>query len=107
MDAPAKWVQADAIALCREVELLAPRFGCHVALTGGTLYKAGERKDADLLFYRIRQEPLIDREGLLASLKDVLGVEVTSQHGWVVKAIYQGKTVDMFFPETPDGEYHG
>lgn len=39
------WTQAEAIALCRKIEDVCPAFGCHVALTGGVLYKLGERKD--------------------------------------------------------------
>lgn len=49
------WTQEEAIQLCRLLEALAPTFGCHVALTGGCLYKDGERKDCDILLYRIRQ----------------------------------------------------
>jgi hypothetical protein len=51
----ARWTQADAIALCRKIEEHVPDAGMHVALTGGCLYKDGTRKDADILFYRIRQ----------------------------------------------------
>ena len=40
-----------AIEICKEIEMRAPSYGCHVALTGGCLYKDGDRKDCDLLFY--------------------------------------------------------
>ena len=58
-----------AVALCREIEKIAPNFGCHVALTGGCLYKDGARKDIDILFYRIRQVEKIDHEGLKQALQ--------------------------------------
>lgn len=99
-----KWTQQEAIDLCTLIESVCPEFGCHVALTGGTLYKVGERKDCDVLFYRIRQVESIDQEALFAALSDV-GVERISGFGWVHKASYQGKSIDMFFPEAPDGEY--
>ena len=99
------WSQDDAIAFCVVVEAICPAYGCHVALTGGSLYKAGERKDCDILFYRIRQEPTIDEEGLFAALQAV-GVVLEKRYGWVQKATYQGKSVDMFFPEHYDqGNY--
>lgn len=44
-----------AVELCRIVEAGAANYGCHIALTGGCLYKDGDRKDFDLMFYRIRQ----------------------------------------------------
>lgn len=101
--AAAPWTQADAIALCRDVEAICPAFGCHVALTGGCLYKDGERKDADLLFYRIRQVGEIDKPGLFQAL-EAIGVTELNGFGWVHKAEYRGRSIDFFFPEE-DGEY--
>jgi hypothetical protein len=94
------WTQADAVALCRVVEEIAPAFGAHVALTGGCLYKEGERKDCDLLFYRIRQTPSIDHDGLFEAL-GAAGLHKVSGGGWCHKGRYKGKSVDMFFPEEP------
>lgn len=99
----AGWTQAEAIALCREVEAICPAYGCHVALTGGCLYKDGERKDLDLLFYRIRQEPEIDKDGLFDALL-AIGIEHERGFGWCHKAKHQGRSIDCFFPEE-DGEY--
>jgi len=99
------WTQAEAIALARKVEAICPEFGCHVALTGGLLYKDGPRKDCDLLFYRIRQEPKMDVKGLLESLEFNLQFKVGKQYGWVAKTIYKGKTVDLFFPEQKGDNY--
>jgi hypothetical protein len=98
------WTQSDAIALCREIEKIAPDFGAHVALTGGTLYRDGERKDVDILFYRIRQVKEIDKPRLLRALKERLGIQITKRHGWVQKALYQGKPIDFFFPDHVDSE---
>lgn len=99
---PRPVTQADAVALCALVETFAPECGCHVALTGGTLYKFGPRKDVDLLFYRIRQVERINYELLFKKLHDVAGVRVLASHGWVSKADRDGVNVDLFFPEDTD-----
>lgn len=95
------WTREPAIALCRQIETMCPQFGCHVALTGGLLYKDGERKDADILFYRIRQVETIDVDGLMEALK-AIGVRPLQDRGWVYKAHYLGQPIDFFFPERPD-----
>ena len=98
----AQWEQLDAIALCRKVEAICPQFGCHVALTGGALYKDGPRKDCDILFYRIRQIAEIDEDGLLDALR-LIGFDNFRPFGFVTKSTYIGKSVDILFPETQDG----
>lgn len=44
------WTTEEAIELCKLVEPIAFECDCHVALSGGLLYKDGPRKDADLVF---------------------------------------------------------
>lgn len=97
------WTLEEAVALCRQVEAICPEFGCHVALTGGTPYKDGLRKDADLLFYRIRQVDEIDLDGLFEALADI-GLTRLRGFGWCIKAEHNGRAVDCFFPDF-DGEY--
>lgn len=99
------WTQPEAISLCVLVEAVCPSFGCHVALTGGLLYKHGPRKDADLVFYRVRQVERVDFAGLLDAL-EAIGLSIPTKGGprWLVKATYRGKPLDMFFPEL-DGQY--
>lgn len=92
------WNQADAIQLCKDIEAICPKFGCHVALTGGLLYKDGERKDCDILFYRIRQIRQIDFDGLWQALEKIGFVKV-SGFGWCYKAEYCGRKIDCFSPE--------
>jgi hypothetical protein len=98
------WTLAQAVEVCRQVEAICPAFGCHVALTGGTLYKDGARKDLDLLFYRIRQVDEIDQDGLFAALATI-GIEQERGFGWCFKATMNGKKIDCFFPEEQGGEY--
>jgi len=90
-----------AIELCRLIESFCPNYGCHVALTGGCLYKDGEHKDIDILFYRVRQVVGIDRAGLTQALGDN-GVSLDSTFGWMQKMRWQGLKIDVFFPETVD-----
>jgi hypothetical protein len=109
------WTHEQAVGLCRLIEPVAKNYGCHVALTGGCLYKDGVRKDCDILFYRIRQVERIDVPGLFAALADI-GIERGQAFGdWLIKAHFHGKDVDCFFPEgsgevpwevLEPGEYH-
>lgn len=106
-----KWNQEDVLELCRMIEAVAPQYGCHVALTGGALYKDGPRKDADIMLYRIRQVPQIQETELFAALVLNLGIVMGDRYGWVQKATLNGKDIDFFFPEyidnTTTGEYNG
>lgn len=87
--------------LIQSIEEICPAFGFHVALTGGVLYKEGERKDLDILFYRIRQTEMPDYPGLIGALCKI-GVKVREYCGpWLTKAEYEGRGIDMFFPEDP------
>lgn len=97
------WTQSQAVELCRAIEAICPEYGCHVALTGGCLYRDGERKDLDILFYRVRQTPAIDTDGLFAALAEI-GVQKTKGFGWCHKATFEGRSIDCFFSEE-DGEY--
>ena len=100
----AVWTREDAIALCVVIESVCPQYGCHVALTGGLLYRMGSRKDADVLLYRIRQVEEIDLQGLFVALRP-LGLECLAvQKKWCLKATYQGKPIDIFLPDY-GGEY--
>lgn len=97
------WDQTKAIALCIQLEQIAPKYGAHIGLTGGCLYKEGQRKDCDILVYRIRQEADIDADGFFDAIKG-LGIEKKSGFGWCHKAEWEGLQIDFFFPEE-DGEY--
>lgn len=97
------WTLAQAVDLARLIEDVCPKFGCHVALTGGLLYKDGARKDADFLFYRIRQVDEVDKDGLFEALA-ALGIGNVRGFGWCHKAEWRGQPIDFFFPDE-DGEY--
>jgi hypothetical protein len=84
--------------MCVILESVTPDHGAHVGLTGGTLYKKGQRKDCDVLFYRIRQRKCIDMDAMWKELELHDFIKV-SGFGWCYKAAYKGKPVDCFFPE--------
>ena len=65
------WSQQDAIMLCTKIENVCVECDCHVALTGGLLYKEGFRKDLDILFYRIRQAKQINMLDLWKNLETI------------------------------------
>lgn len=96
---PTWWEKGEAITLSQKIESIAPRFGFHVALTGGLLYKTGPRKDADFLFYEVRgSDSPADYEGLIDALQSIDFV-LGEDFGFIHKATYQGKRVDLMFPE--------
>lgn len=95
---PSYWTRDQAIELCTKIEAFAPRFGFHVALTGGLLYKRGARKDADILFYEIRGSEKHDYEGLLDALQSI-GIVLGDDYGFIHKASYRGRNIDFMLPE--------
>lgn len=101
------WTQEEAIGLCVQIEAVCPEYGCHVALTGGTLYKEGPRKDLDLVFYRIRQIREIDIDGLFDALLQKVGIVRLDGDGWLIKAMMfdSKQRIDCFFPEGAGEEY--
>lgn len=97
--------QRDAIELCKQLEHVAPAFGLHVALTGGCLYKHGERKDVDIILYRIRQVHEPDYKGFYMKCLELNICTVVADHGWVTKAITpEGINIDFFDIEHDDSD---
>lgn len=101
-----KWTRTEALKFCFWMEKFAPSYGCHIALTGGLLYKGDEpRKDLDIIVYRIRQVKEIDYDGLMDALKRFMPVtNVVYYSPWCTKALYEGKKIDFLFPDF-EGEY--
>lgn len=100
------WTRDEALELCRQLERIAPKYGAHIGLTGGLLYKDGPRKDCDIIIYRIRQAPEIEQEYMFAAFEEEAGVTKVGGFGWCHKATWRGKPIDFFFPEET-GEYEG
>lgn len=100
-----QWNTEQAIKLCRKLEVIAPRFGAHIALTGGCLYKDGDRKDVDIMVYRIRQVQEVDKVGFFEAIKEALDIDWIDDFGWCNKATINGKDIDFFFPDEVGGDY--
>jgi len=101
------WNQELAIELCREIEAVAPDYGYHVGLTGGCLYKNGDRKDLDIIFYRIRQIEKPDRKGMIRALSGIAKAtgKASESYGWMTKVYANRGVIDVFFPEDSVGDY--
>lgn len=98
---PQDWTQQEAIAMCCQLEIIAEQCGGHVALTGGTLYKRGARKDLDVLVYRVRQVETFDWALFFDMIRSRLCIERGSDYGWCKKASLNGRAIDFFDPDAP------
>jgi len=97
------WTMGEALNICTMLESLAPKFGCHVALTGGLLYKQGPRKDLDIVLYRIRQVNAIDFGGFQKALAGIGWEFEPTTSGWLHRAWFLGRRVEFLFPEERGG----
>ena len=95
---PKMATQKDGIELCKLIHENVK--GAFPALTGGLLYKDGERKDIDIVLYRHRQDcdpvETTEFEAVLSSI----GIKIIQCYGFVTKAKWNGFDVDIFNPET-------
>ena len=100
------WNRDDAIAMCQQLEAVVPACGAHVALTGGCLFKDGDRKDLDVVIYRIRQDDRIDGPKLMEALVELgFVLKIGAPSCWLMKAEHNGRKVDFLFPENEGGDY--
>lgn len=75
------------------------------ALTGGALYKEGERKDIDFVIYRHRENPVMDMIEV-AGLLEKVGFTDFRHYGWCTKCNSpDGASLDLFDPEACEGVY--
>lgn len=87
-----------AIQLCRKLyQELSPDY--YPALTGGTLYKDGARKDIDIVIYRNKDGATFEFDEIEDKLKNV-GLTDFKHYGYVTKCRYGGLSVDLMNPET-------
>lgn len=107
----ARWDFVRAKQLCTRLAQKAPNYGCHIALTGGCLYKEEFRKDLDIVLYRIRQVDKIDWKGLFDFFKTE-NIDIVRNCGFVKKAIYKNnlsakaimRSIDFLYPEYSGGD---
>ena len=103
-----KATKDQAILLCKEIFRCLSGRGFYPALTGGLLYKDGDRKDIDIVIYRHRQNiqefELKDLESFLSES----GLSDFKHYGFVTKCAWNNLAVDLFNPESSslsDEEY--
>ena len=96
----------DGVKLCKILHAELAEHGYFPALTGGLLYKNGERKDCDIVIYRHRQKvdhfEMFDIEQLLLNA----GLSDLRYFGFVTKASFGNMSVDLFNPESVAGEMY-
>lgn len=92
----------DGVRLCKQLYPLLKTVGLFPALSGGLLYKEGERKDIDIVIFRHRQDlETFEMNNVIVQVCfKACGVEITNFYGFVTKAKWEGFDVDFFNPET-------
>lgn len=99
-----------AVTLCKSLYEVLSKIGIYPALTGGSLYKGGSRKDIDVVLYRNRQSrDYLDLgdEDLQNALEDC-GVKVHGNFGFVMKCEWNAIPVDLLNPEyCGEDDYEG
>ena len=97
---------AQAVALCVELEPIVAVHGGHVSLTGGSLYKDGERKDADIVIYRHKFAIPVAWEKLLSDIEVCTDLFLIKDCGRVKKFRRKsGAYVDIIDPNNGEGDY--
>jgi hypothetical protein len=95
----------DAQELCIKLYRVLSEKGYYPALTGGSLYKKGPRKDIDIVIYRNRQMhvhfELVGIENYLVEA----GIHNVKHYGFVSKGKYGALSVDLLNPESSNKEY--
>lgn len=88
-----------ALELCRILYEGLKDYGYYPALTGGSLYKDGERKDFDIVIYRNRENLPFEIPDIEKYLSDC-GVKIIESFGFVTKCTWEEFDVDLFNPES-------
>lgn len=94
----------DAILFCRLLEpLLSAEFDAHIALTGGSLYKEGTRKDIDVIIYPHNMRPDLvgtsryDRDNITARISESDEITGFLEYANVTKFGWLDHIVDVFW----------
>lgn len=94
-----------AVDLCCMLEPLAAELSLHVALTGGCLYKEGQRKDIDIVLYSHDPDDQPSLASFLWLAYKRYGVLLLDGNGSRVrKCVWRGLAIDFIIPES-DGSY--
>ena len=103
------WDFNSAVLACRKIEVVVETFGFHVALSGGTLYKLGIRKDVDIWIYphTVDRSRMLNRTetdymaNMVANIFSTTSTRASSKCYNDGKIVYKlGNNIDLFFPYT-------
>ena len=97
----------DGIDVCKCIYLALSGHGFFPALTGGLLYKDGDRKDCDIVIYRHRQDVSHFETVEIQQKLENIGFTEFKHFGFVTKAKFKGFDIDIFNPETLGDESYG
>lgn len=107
-DEDARYTMETAVGIASLLYPYLEEQGLYLAVTGGCLYKAGRRKDVDLILYRNREKAPSTEEAVDVFLKvvgRVIRVQDVKPYGFVTKMKLFGVPVDLLFPEYGAGTY--
>jgi hypothetical protein len=90
-------INEKAIELCKQLYYVLEKRGVYPALTGGTLYKNGERKDIDIVLYRAESGNPLDVNDVWDDLCSI-GMFIAFNYDRVAKCTWQGIDIDLIFP---------
>jgi len=90
--------------LAKKLEAVCVENNFHIALTGGQLYKDGERKDIDFVVYNStgHDKPESLQALMLKFHHSIPEFCYTDYYGYVCKGVYKDVNIDFLYPE-----YHG
>lgn len=93
-----------AIELCIKLYNNLSPIGIFPALTGGTLYKEGERKDIDLVIYTTEDltGEIKHKLNEISYYLDRAGLYDFKEFGAVTKCMYKGIEIDLLFAQMRD-----
>jgi len=93
-----------AIELCTKLYKELKHLGVFPALTGGTLYKEGNRKDIDIIIYAKEENTCNLGSDNLAYYLARTGITEIKDFGMVMKAKYNDQYIDLIQPQF-EGKY--
>jgi hypothetical protein len=94
--------QQEAIKLSVIIEQHVSQVGYHVALTGGCLYRNGDRKDADFILYPHKPDKTVDRDTIkqalgTAGFVDFFETDIEYTNREILLSKFAGRRCDFFF----------
>lgn len=108
-----------AQSICRVLYEHFSKYQVFPALTGGTLYKDGTRKDIDIVLFQptiageldsstklsVQPPTLIEMKTDLVTELKALGFKDIMDYTAIIKCVYKGQSIDLILPQAGEGTY--